>query len=149
MVTGNAASFAWTPSTYLNNTAIQNPVASPQSDIRYSLTVFDTNGCSTKNTFSISIYGKLYMPSAFTPNGDGINDVFQLPPSYRSVKVESFCVFNRYGQMVFSTRDVGKGWDGCIHSRPQSTGTYVWYIKYEDPIVGKPVIQKGTVVLIR
>jgi gliding motility-associated-like protein len=149
VITGTPASFLWTPSTYLSNTVTQYPVSIPQTDIAYTLTAVDTNGCSAKNTFNIVVYGKLSMPSAFTPNGDGKNDVFQIPPSYRFIKVDEFSVFNRFGQKVFSTQNVASGWDGRINSLPQSTGTYVWYIKYQDPILHKSVAQKGTVVLIR
>jgi gliding motility-associated-like protein len=149
VITGTIGSFVWTPSTYLDNSAIQNPISNAQNDITYTLTAFDINGCSAINKFNIVVYGRLTMPSAFSPNGDGKNDIFRIPPPYRFVKVDEFTVFNRYGQKVFSTCNVAKGWDGSINSVPQNSGTYVWYIKYEDPILRKSVTQKGTVVLIR
>jgi gliding motility-associated-like protein len=149
VITGSIRSFLWTPSTYLNNTVTQYPVSNPQNDISYTLTAIDTNGCSAKNKFNIVIYGALLMPSAFTPNGDGKNDISQVPPSYRFIKLEDFSVFDRYGKRIFSTRNVAKGWDGSINSLLQNAGTYVWYIKYEDPVLRKPVTQKGTVLLIR
>ena len=149
LVTGSIGSFLWTPSTYLDNAITQYPVSIPQNDISYTLTAIDTNGCHAKNKFSIVVYTSLRMPSAFTPNGDGKNDIFRIPPSYRLVKVDEFSIFDRFGEKVFSTRNVAKGWDGRIHSVPQNAGTYVWYIKYEDPMLRKPVAIKGTVVLIR
>ncbi|SHF80678.1 T9SS type B sorting domain-containing protein [Flavisolibacter ginsengisoli] len=149
IITGSVSSFLWSPSTFLNNTVTQYPVSTPQNDIDYTITAFYTNGCSAKNKFSIVINRALLLPSAFTPNGDGKNDIFQIPPSCRFVKVNEFSVFDRYGKKVFNTRNVAMGWDGKINSLPQNAGTYVWYINYNDPILGKPVIQKGTVVLIR
>jgi gliding motility-associated-like protein len=149
VVTGSIASFLWTPSTFLNNAGTRNPVSIPQKDISYTLTVVDTNGCVAKNKFTIVAYGALRMPSAFTPNGDGKNDIFQIPSSYRFLKVDDFSVFNRYGQKVFSTRNGANGWNGRLNSLPQDAGTYVWYIKYEDTIIHRFVTQKGTVVLLR
>ena len=88
----------------------------------------------------------LYIPNAFTPNGDGINDVFRVPPEL-PIKVIRFSVFDRWGHVVFSTTGNGTGWDGTCNGKESPPGTYVYYIK---GVVGtKERIMKGVVVLIR
>jgi gliding motility-associated-like protein len=84
----------------------------------------------------------------FTPNGDGRNDIFRIPASAR-LKIKSFSVFNRWGQMIFKTSDSGAGWDGSFHNRSQPTGSYVWMIEYENPLTKLREMKKGVVMLIR
>jgi gliding motility-associated-like protein len=88
------------------------------------------------------------MPSAFTPNGDGRNDLFRVPPSL-SIKITAFAVYDRWGARVFYTTDSGAGWDGTLGGQPQPSGTYVWMIEYSDLLTHKTAQGKGTVVLIR
>jgi gliding motility-associated-like protein len=86
-------------------------------------------------------------PNAFTPNGDGINDVFK-PVFYGPVSSYTLTIFNRWGQMIFKSRDPGKGWDGTMSGVPQPDDTYVWNCLYQ--LLGnKPDDKSGTVVLIR
>ena len=88
------------------------------------------------------------MPSAFTPNGDGLNDYLYPLNGYKAKNLE-FKVFNRWGQMVFETTDWTIKWDGTVNGQKQNPGTYVWELQYTDGNTGKKVAQKGTVVLIR
>ena len=88
------------------------------------------------------------VPSAFTPNGDGLNDYLYPLNAYKAKKL-SFKVYNRYGQLVFETTDWTVKWDGTVNGQKQDPGTYVWYLQYTDGNTGKQVTQKGTVVLIR
>jgi gliding motility-associated-like protein len=88
------------------------------------------------------------VPSGFTPNGDGFNDYLYPLNAYKATKLE-FRIFNRYGQLVFETKDWTKKWDGTINGRPQDTGTFVWMLQYTDIDSGKEYFLKGTTVLIR
>lgn len=87
------------------------------------------------------------IPSAFTPNNDGNNDLFK--PRTRNLSPQyEFKVYNRWGQQVFSTHDAGKGWDGTINGKPQDTGIYIWTCRYVDSN-DQVQLQRGTVHLIR
>jgi gliding motility-associated-like protein len=88
------------------------------------------------------------MPSAFTPNHDGINDVF-LPKYQCSFTGYKLKVFNRWGQLVFISANAGNGWDGRFSSREQPTGIYVWELDYKDALTGKDIRKTGTILLIR
>jgi len=116
----------------------------------YTLQVTDSNGCVATDSISVldsACAEYMYLPTAFTPNGDGHNDVFR--PSFKGVATQySFMVYNRWGQQVFASNNPANGWDGTVNGNPQAPGVYVWYCQYqlyERP----PVSQKGTVVLIR
>ena len=88
------------------------------------------------------------VPSAFTPNGDGLNDYLYPLNAYKAKNLE-FKVYNRFGQLVFATTDWTIKWDGTVNGQKQDPGTYVWMLQYTDGKTGKKVAQKGTVVLIR
>ncbi len=90
---------------------------------------------------------KFVAPNAFTPNGDGINDVFK-PILYGPVANYTLTIYNRWGQMIFKSRDPGRGWDGTISGVPQPDDTYVWNCLFQ--LTGKkPEDKSGTVILIR
>lgn len=88
------------------------------------------------------------VPSAFTPNGDGMNDFLYPLNAYKADNLQ-FRIFNRFGQLVFATKDWTKKWDGTIHGAQQPTGTYVWMLEYTDRDSGQKFFKKGTTVLIR
>jgi gliding motility-associated-like protein len=91
---------------------------------------------------------KLYVPSAFTPNNDGLNDVFRASYGENIIQF-SLDVYNRWGQKVFYSTDINKGWDGKINGTIQASGAYVWMIKYKVLNDAKEYLLKGTVMLIR
>ena len=143
--------YLWTssPPASLNDPTKKNPIATLHSDTRFVLTVTDNGGCVGTDTVFIKVYKgpTYYIPNAFSPNGDGVNDIFRaIPPGITST--EYFRIFNRWGQMVFETHDYLKGWDGTYIGKPQPAGAYVWIIKGIDKF-GKPVEMRGTVMLIR
>ncbi len=109
-----------------------------------------SNICGSK-TDSVQVYDKcslpVYMPNAFTPNNDGNNDVFRIPP-HNINRLGRMLIYNRFGQLVFQTSDIAKGWDGTLHGEPQPTGTYVYYLIMHG-LDGKEISVKGTVTLIR
>lgn len=145
--------YSWSPPLGLNNTRIANPVArlngNPDS-IRYKVYVTDQNNCLDSASILVKIFRtnpQIFVPTGFTPNGDGRNDVLK-PIAVGIDKIEYFRVYNRWGQLVFSTIINGQGWDGRIGGKDQTTGTFVWLVKAVD-YTGKSVFQKGTATLIR
>ena len=142
-------SYLWSPPFVLDNPSKKNPIATLHNDTRFVLTVTDNGGCIGTDTVFVKVYKgpAYYLPNAFTPNGDGKNDIFKaIPPGISST--EYFRIFNRWGQMIFETHDYLKGWDGTYIGKPQPAGAYVWIIKGVDKF-GKPVEIRGTVMLIR
>jgi len=142
--------YLWTPGTWLNNNTISNPVAHPEDNIQYIVTVTAGPGCIGYDTINVKVFrfaADLLVPSAFTPNGDGINDVIR-PLAIGMKSADIFRVYNRWGQLLFSTSEIGKGWNGTFRGAQQSSGTYVWYaegITFDDRRLAK----KGYVVLVR
>ena len=147
-VTGAISSYEWTPVNGLSDPTIPDPIASPISSITYELQVTDQDGCDASGKIAITVFDPVILPNAFSPNGDGHDDVFRIPPSI-SIELFNFSIFNRWGQRVFSTANPGEGWDGTIHGILQPADTYVWEIEYENPIARKRMVAKGTVILIR
>ena len=144
-----APTFLWSPPTGLNNPQIQNPTAILQNDITYTVTVTTSQGCYAKDSVNVKVFkgSAVYVPTGFTPNGDGLNDF--LRGLYVGInKVHYFKIYNRWGQEIFSTTSLSQGWDGTIKGVKQQTGTYVWMLKAED-IAGKVYQMKGVSTLIR
>lgn len=145
--------YAWSPESYLTSTSISNPIAifPPNLDsIRYYVHVTDQYGCSADDDLVVRAFRtgpEIFIPSAFTPNGDGKNDVLK-PVTAGIATLQFFRVYNRYGQVVYSTSETGKGWDGVFNGYPQPSGTYVYQAQGTD-YNGRIVFRKGTVVLIR
>jgi gliding motility-associated-like protein len=147
-IEGGDGEYQWQPSTGLSNSAIPDPVASPVSTTTYQLTVADSDGCSAAGKVTIRVSTPLFMPDAFTPNNDGRNDIFRIPPSL-SIQLSRFSIFDRWGVRVFATTNVADGWDGTMGSSQAPAGAYVWVIEYIDPFTGGGVTRTGTVILIR
>jgi gliding motility-associated-like protein len=147
-VTGPVMSYQWTPAAGLDNPNSAAPVASPENTTSYQVTVSTDANCTASGKVTVGVFKTLEMPGAFTPNGDGKNDLFRIPPSL-AVKISGFAVFDRWGTRVFYTTNSAMGWDGTLRGQPQPTGTYVWTIAYQDLLTGKPSQAKGTVILIR
>jgi gliding motility-associated-like protein len=114
------------------------------------LVVKNNAGCFDTATATIKVLKTCYIavPNAFTPNGDGFNDYLYPLNAYKAGNLE-FNVYNRFGQLVFHTTDWTRKWDGKINGNLQSTGTYVWTLRYTNLDTGKKVFLKGTSILIR
>jgi len=141
--------YTWTPAAPLNNPFISNPLATLKVDTYFTVTAKDDIGCADTDDIFIKVYEgpNYYLPNAFTPNGDGLNDIFRpVPVGIRST--EYFRVFNRYGQVMFETKEWMKGWDGTFKGKKQPSGTYVWAIKGTDKN-GRVVEMTGTVILVQ
>jgi gliding motility-associated-like protein len=145
--------YLWTPEIFLSNINIPNPIATLDANIdsiKYKVKVLDANGCFSEDDIVIRVYKTgpdIFVPSAFTPNGDGKNDVLK-PYTVGISKLSYFNVYNRWGQLVFTTTELGKGWDGIFNGNPQPANAYVFSTEGTD-YTGKTVYRKGTTVLIR
>jgi gliding motility-associated-like protein len=116
----------------------------------YVVLVTDQCG-TTKDSATVSFENcacQFFIPNAFTPNGDGRNDVF-LPKYQCLLGNYKLMVYNRLGQLVFVSGNAALGWDGSYGNQPQPTDTYVWELDYTDNFTGKNMRKSGTVVLIR
>ncbi|MBX6380705.1 MAG: gliding motility-associated C-terminal domain-containing protein [Thermoflavifilum aggregans] len=141
--------FTWSPADGLNDPHIPNPIASGTRDITYTLTVATPEGCYGVDSIHIRYLEgpAIYVPTAFTPNGDGHNDVLR-PFPVGIVKLDYFRVYNRWGELVFQTSQYLQGWDGTYKGKPADAGGYVWVVKGEDER-GRTILKKGVAVLIR
>ena len=141
---GNNLSYLWTPAISITGETTLDPRISPPSDITYSLTVTSADGCSNHDEVVIKVLNELYVPTAFTPNGDGLNDVWRLP-SLESYPDAEVTIYNRWGQPVYHAKAPLISWDGTFNGKPQSTGSYIYYIELKNNL---PPL-KGTITLIR
>jgi gliding motility-associated-like protein len=148
----NPLFYYWVPDNgTLNNTNINDPIVTPVDSVTtYMVYGMDPYGCKDSASITIHLeYQDDCIPTAFTPNGDGLNDVFKLCNSMQYEKLVDFRVLNRWGQTVFeNTSDPKKGWDGTFNGVPLDMGVYNYMI-----IIGRPDgsnrIFKGEVTLIR
>ena len=148
---GTGAQFySWSPSNGLNNPNINNPVAILTESQKYTLQVKSLAGCTAEDSIHVMVYKilpDLLVPNAFSPNGDGINDVFR-PIAIGIKEFLYFKVYNRRGELIFSTSAQNQGWDGNFKGAPQDADVYVWIAKGID-YLGKTIFKKGSVSLIR
>jgi gliding motility-associated-like protein len=141
--------YVWTPSIGLNSTTIKNPIATWDADQLYELNTISKEGCDARSKILIRRYKgpELYVPSAFSPNNDGKNEVLHVFP----VGIKSFgyfSIYNRAGVLIFKTNNAIEGWNGRFNGTPCDPGNYVFYstaIDYKGGILTK----KGNVILIR
>lgn len=141
-VSGEGVSLLWSPATAIDNVQVQQPVVNPQKDIQYTLTANSKYGCSRQDYVSIKVVNDIYVPTAFTPNGDGINDFWRVPFLDPSLGAE-VNLFNRYGKLVYHSKAEYISWDGNLKGKAQPSAVYVYLIT-----VGKLQF-KGTVTLLR
>jgi gliding motility-associated-like protein len=120
----------------------------------YWVRLTDEYGCVRKDSINITVRGcencRLFIPSAFTPNEDGLNDVFKTTPQCKYIGLRSFDlrIYNRWGQIVFHTHDINQGWDGMYKNQQAEQGVYLYVVNY-SLLQNEPLQQKGTVTLIR
>ncbi|MBS1574102.1 MAG: gliding motility-associated C-terminal domain-containing protein [Bacteroidetes bacterium] len=142
--TANFKNYLW------SNNSI-SPLIQVSSPGIYWLQVTDNNNCIGKDSISVLLKEDcmmgFYIPSAFTPNNDGKNDIFR-PLLFGNLKEYRFAIYSKWGELVFQSEELGKGWDGTKKGMPQDTNVFVWTCSYllEG---GKPEIKKGIVTLIR
>jgi gliding motility-associated-like protein len=143
-IEGNYSSFNWSPITNLDNPLVLTPTSSPPSEIQYILTALSNNGCGVStDTMYVKIYKDIYVPTAFSPNGDGINDTWNIPALEAYPDFELF-IFNRYGELVFKNSRIKQAWDGSFKGHALPTGAYAFLLKLN--VENK--MFKGTLMLV-
>lgn len=129
-----AIMWLWLPGTYLDDPLAQSPYATPLKDMEYTLVGLNEYGCTDTAMVKINVKyaSKSDLPNAFTPNGDGRNDVFRIE-NIQFDKMTEFRIFNRWGRVVYETQNPLKGWDGTIDGKPAATDVYFYSIRITLP----------------
>ena len=149
-----AYQYQWQANPSLSSTIIYNPIATPTTDQTYYLTVTTPDGCLATDSIRVAVRTKsglcdettAFVPNAFTPNQDGLNDVLFVRG--QNITELYFAVYNRWGELVFQTTSQQKGWNGVYNGVLLSPDVYGYYLKYRC-LDGKEHFQKGNVTLLR
>ena len=145
--TSGGSSYVWTPDTYLDCSDCDNPISTPGDDITYLIAVTDSLGCSVEDTIVVTvIYYPLFIPNGFSPNNDNENDILYVRGGgIASIQMH---IFDKWGNLVFETLDIEKGWDGTFNGKPVNTGVYVYRM---DAILknGEILMDAGNITLFR
>lgn len=139
----------WSPGTFLSDVNSYTPIFDGEADMQYTIALQTRAGCLTVDTMVVMITKqiKIHVPTAFTPNNDGLNDYFKpIPMGIRDFK--SFRIYNRWGQMIFDLKFDPRGWDGTINGRPQGSQVFVWVAEGVG-VDNRTYIEKGTFTLVR
>jgi gliding motility-associated-like protein len=144
-VNGSGYTYSWSPGTYIDNINVLQPVVDPPADIKYILTAVSDLGCGTSaDTMFVKVYKNIFVPNAFSPNGDGTNDTWNIP-ALAAYPFFELVVYNRWGQLVFQTKNIARPWDGTLRGKPLPIGAYSYFI---DLGISQDLI-KGTVLIIK
>jgi gliding motility-associated-like protein len=150
LIGNGGLNYTWSSPSGINisNAFSQKALVTLNGDAQFYLKVTDAIGCEGRDTVFIKVYNgpTFYVPNSFTPNGDGVNEIFRAIPV--GMANSYFRIFNRTGQLMFETSQYLKGWDGTFNGKLQPNGTYVWIVTGTDRDY-KKVEMKGTVNLIR
>lgn len=145
------ATFLWTPSNSLSCSTCADPIAQPLENTHYILQVIDKNHCFNINKDLIlktkEADSPFDLPTAFTPQGDEQNRIFKIQ-GYDVEEVLEFRIFNRWGNMVFSTTNKNEGWDGTYKGKLQPIDSYIYTVKVKTT-KGEIITKKGTVLLLQ
>lgn len=151
---GPGFSYNWSPPTGLSNTTIYNPVFKYDKQTEFTITIITDLGCKVVDTLSVKIAIQapiintgIFVPKAWTPNGDGHNDKLY-PMTANLLELKYFRIFNRWGQIVFQTTTLGQGWDGIFKGQPQVMDTYTWNAEAIG-VDGRYYKSAGNSILIR
>jgi len=140
----NITSYYWTPATYLSDPTSLTPIATPTDNISYTLNVVSQTCGTASSTVFVRVFKKITIPNAFSPNGDGINDRWDIEAliTYPESITQ---VFDRYGQRVFQSTGYAAPWDGTSNGKPLPAGTYYYIIDLKD---GQPKLS-GWVLMLK
>jgi gliding motility-associated-like protein len=144
--------YMWSPEYNISCLNCAFPKVSPEKDTTYFVRVMNSFGCSDIDSVQIKVYetcsgDNVSVPNTFTPNNDGLNDVFLVRGSELS-NIEQFRIYNRWGEMIFESPDINKGWDGTHNGVPVNSGVYVYYIE-ATCLNGQAALVKGNVTVLR
>ena len=146
----------WTPSEGLDCIDCPNPTAAPLEDVTYVLSLINDNGCFVEDDITITVNKSrdIYIPNAFSPNKDGINDFFRPFGGFEIVQIQSLMVFNRWGGLIYQNEDgftleeKDVGWNGYANGKEIDPGTYLYTMNVQF-IDGETVLFTGEVNLIK
>lgn len=142
----SAESYDWQPAKGLSCTDCPNPIVTPQESSQYTCTITADGFCTTECSYTVHIKQRqIVVPTAFSPNGDGIND--RLIMLEDGTTLQHFAVYNRWGQLVYQTNDISQTWDGSHKSQPAEMGVYVWVAQHQSE-QGIKGVSKGSVTII-
>jgi gliding motility-associated-like protein len=149
----SGGSLVWSPNYNINDIHSANPVVSPEHTTTYTVMYTDAHGCNFP-VAGVTIYviakdcneSTVFVPNTFTPNGDGVNDIMYARSNL--VTEVDFNIYDRWGQLVFHTNDITRGWDGIFNGKPCNPDVFGYYIKYKCNN-GKESFKKGNITLIR
>lgn len=139
----------WKPAVFLNNAMTRQPVFTGTAEQLYKINITNASGCITVDTQLVQLFKNIdvYVPKAFTPNGDGLNDrMFPFLVGIKELKL--FRIINRWGVIVYESKTDLPGWDGLYKGLPQPVEAYVWEAQATD-MDGKTILRKGSFTLIR
>lgn len=144
---GNCSYYAWFPPLGMNKADISNPIVKPEVNTKYLVTGTTENGCSTSDSITVLVSSEsiLDVPNAFSPGSR--NSTFKILRR-GDATLKGFTIFNRWGQKVFETADIDKGWDGTFNGEPQPMGVYIYTIDAVNAN-GRRFTKQGNVTLIR
>jgi gliding motility-associated-like protein len=141
-----AGTYLWTPGTFLSDITARQPLAFPTEDIDYILTATSLAGCNTDmDTVHVYVFNDIFIPSAFSPDGNSKNDTWRIPALSAFPNFELF-VYNRAGKIVYQCRNVFAAWDGYYKGTPLDPGNYVYLIRLNDT---RKRLLKGNLMIIR
>jgi gliding motility-associated-like protein len=144
VATGQNISYSWSPAIYIDNVQSLQPIVTPPLDTTYRLTVISNEGCGmVTDIVRVHVYPAVYVPNAFSPNNDGLNDTWSIP-ALRAYSEYTVSIYNRYGQLIFYTKNNFRLWDGKYKGLLQSADVYVYMVA----IKGEKLL-KGTLMLVR
>jgi gliding motility-associated-like protein len=145
---GNCVTFNWFPVVGLSNASVPNPVLTPEISTLYYVDGLSSEGCKVRDSVHVVFdeKGVFTVPNAFSP-GKGVNNTFKLHK--RGIaSLNYFRIYNRWGNVVFETKDVNEGWDGSYQGTPQPLGVYVYEVKAVAQN-GSVFVKSGNVTLLR
>ena len=144
-ISDDFAGFTWSPLDFMLNETTLNPVVNPPTDFQYILTAVAPNNCgSSTDTVQVKIIKGVFIPNAFSPNGDGKNDTWNIP-GLEAYPLHTLVVFNRYGQVVFQRKKTYEPWNGFFKGQLLPAGAYTYLIDLNN---GTPVL-RGSFLLIK
>lgn len=140
--------YVWSPATDLSCPICEVPVANPKQSTTYVVVATDEIGCRVVDSVVVDVeMCDIWFPNAFTPNGDGRNDIARVIGHLRFYKDFSMNIYNRFGETVFTTSDILAGWDGVYNGVKQDVGVFFYKIQYS--LNGKKSLMKGDITLVR
>lgn len=146
----DASKVWWYPGDQLESPLLLTTRATPLYTTMFRLYAISDYGCTNVDSVVVTVepYTIILMPTGFSPNGDGLNDLFRISRYLNIAKLEEFAVFNRWGEKVFTTDNLNDGWDGTYKNAAQPMATYTWYVKAKT-YDNEDVLKSGNITLVR